>query len=505
MVQVGVESEDGWRPAKIGADQLDRSVVPGTNIVIPLMIGIPNTLLKTFAAAIHQHVESLYNARGGTDEGGWTPTNSVKTSNHLNGTAMDLNWEDHPMGPIAENAGWTPAEIAVLRELLAYFNYKGIQLVWWANDWNSPKDSMHFQMGYNTYQNQDICMEFIRERIGPDGFCFFRRAPQKPSTPRKPVIPSGGGTFWSDVSQYQGSPVTDALQDKVFSFRTNAGDQRDTLGVENARRAKAMLDAGKLDIVIPYYFFRPGQANCDLHRTVLEEAGLFNHPRTVTMVDVEGANGSVTGDNSWEINDEVNRVRGWYNNQQRVIGYLNPNPDLGLWRTRAGVNLVVPQYGRTPGDISSVKDAQSRTDAIAHQFSETTTDVGPWAGRNVDRNWSPYNVDELLLLFGMKEGTPVPSQEQMIQEIWEKVRGTWASRALFRDSDDVVDDTVGMVLNTDGNAWDNKVVLGALTGVTEHLERVRRLARGEGPEGDNLKAVEYAKTILASLKSEVQQ
>lgn len=160
-------TENGW-PA-CGSDLLDRSPVPGTSIVIPLQRGIPSRIMKAFAADFHAYVESLYNSRGGTDEGGWTPTNSVATSNHLGGTAMDLNWSDHPMGNAY--AGFTQAETAVVRELLAF--YEG--MIFWGNDWNSPKDSMHFQMGYNTYNNQAKCNDFIKRKIRADGFSTFRR------------------------------------------------------------------------------------------------------------------------------------------------------------------------------------------------------------------------------------------------------------------------------------------------------------------------------------------
>ena len=170
MTIVGVESENGWRPAKIAATQLDRSPVPGTDIVIPLMGGIPSIILKAFLADVNEKIESLYNSRGGTDEGGWTPTNSVATSNHLNGTATDMNWTDHPMGPPAEQAGWSPQEIAEMRKLLAFYTFEGLQLVWWAADWDSPKDSMHFQMGYGTYNDQDKCNRFIAKYIRADGF-----------------------------------------------------------------------------------------------------------------------------------------------------------------------------------------------------------------------------------------------------------------------------------------------------------------------------------------------
>lgn len=498
MVQVGLESENLWRPARINADMLDRSPIPGTTIVIPLQKGIPSRILKAFAADLHQHVESLMNARGGTDEGGWTPSNSVATSNHLNGTAVDLNWSDHPMGPSL--AGWSPDEVVAMRKLLAFYNFEGLQLVFWAQDWTSPKDSMHFQMGYGTWQDRAKCQRFIDKFIRPDGFSTYMRGGGKSSLPKKLVVPGPGGTFWTDVSQYQGRAIDSSYKDRVFSFRTNSGDKEDTLANENAIAAKKMLDSGKLDIVIPYYFFRPGQANCDLHREILEKAKLFNHPRTVTMVDVEGDRGTVSGDNSWEINDEINRIRKWYSSFERVIGYLNSNADPKLWTTRSGINLVVPQYGRTPGDISSIFDFNVRTEAIAHQFTDKSMDVAPWNGQGVDRNWSPYSVEELLMLFGMKEVKPVASMEQMITEIYNKIcSGKWPSRAIFRDTNNGVDDTVGMVLNTDGNGWDTKVILGAMCGVQEHIDRVKRLANGEGPEGKNQEAVEYAKQIYRAI------
>lgn len=493
-------TENGW--PSIGADRLARNPVPGTNIVIPLQAGIPNTIMKAFAADFHAFCESLMNARGGTDEGGWTPTNSVWNSNHLGGTAMDLNWEDHTFR--VSYAGFSPVEIAMCRELLKFYNYKGIQLIFWGQDWDSPKDAMHFQMGYNTFNNQVICNEFISKFIRPDGFSTFRRGGAQPSIPRKRVVPDAGGTFWVDVSQWQES-IAAGYPHRVFSFRTNSGDVRDTKALENARRAKEMLEDGDLDIVIPYYFFRPGQANCDLHRQILEEAGLFKHPRTVTMVDVEGDNGSVTGDNSWEINDEVNRLGGWYGDNRRVIGYYNSNADPGLWKARQGINLVVPQYYRTPGDISSIRDEQVKVDAIAHQFTDKATDQKPWAPANVDVNWSPYNVDELLMLFGMKEAPVALTTDQMVKELWDRFIGVpffggkWPSRAVFRDSDNGVDDGVGMLLNTDGNSWDDKVVNNAKAGSLQDIARIGRLAGGEGPEGDNPDHVKLAKDIYAGI------
>ena len=159
---LGWLTEDGWPSCAAG--DCDHSNVPGTSVSVPIQIGIPNTILKGFVAALNEFVEP-YNGEG--DWGGWTATNSVATSNHLGGTAFDFNWNDHPMGNA--NAGWDGStlikgdEVPGVRELLEYCE----GMVYWGNDWDTPKDSMHFQMGYDTYNNIPKCMDFIHRKVDP--------------------------------------------------------------------------------------------------------------------------------------------------------------------------------------------------------------------------------------------------------------------------------------------------------------------------------------------------
>lgn len=395
-------TENGW--PQCGADQLDRSPIPGISLVIPLQRGIPSKILKAYAADYHLFVESLYNSRGGTDEGGWTPTNSVATSNHLSGSAMDLNWNDHPF---RTKGTFSADQMRTLREILAFYE----DTVFWAGDWDDPVDEMHHQMGYNTATNAGKvkCQNFIERKIRSDGFSFFRKGSDEPQIVRKPVVPSSGGSNWADVSQYQGVPVDDHYPHSIISFRTNSGDKVDTLALQNAKAALKGLKANKASIVIPYYFFRPGQDNCDLHRKILDEAGLWLHPHTVSMVDVESDQGSITGDQSWEVNDEINRLRGWYGNTRRVIGYWNPNADATIWLQRPyALELVIPQYNNRPGDLSGVRDEIARREAFAHQYTDKAQNIPPWSGQNVDMNWTPYTIAELAVLFGMEEQIKAP-------------------------------------------------------------------------------------------------
>jgi len=203
------------------------------------------------------------------------------------------------------------------------------------------------------------------------------------------------GTYWADVSQYQ-RVVDDSYPHRVFSFRTNSGDKRDTNAAANLKWGLKALAEGRIDVLIPYYFFRPGQANCDLWREVVTVDGKI-HPRIVCMVDVEGDRGTVAGDNSVEINDEVNRVRGWLSGA-RVVGYLNPKADPGLWVSRPGIPLVVPHYNNAAGQSYDFPDR------FAHQYSDRVqcAPFGP-----CDANYSNLDIPGLLRLFGITEGAPM--------------------------------------------------------------------------------------------------
>jgi hypothetical protein len=162
-------SENGWEPLHAGPDILNWVRIPGAeHVSLQFMKGWPTAVLRAYAADYHAYIEPLRDA----DSASFTPTNSVATSNHLNGTAMDLNWNSHPFR--VNYAGFDAAKIDRMRELLAFYNYKGVQIVFWAQDWNSPKDAMHHQMGYNTWNNP-VVGEFIRERIRPDGFSTYKR------------------------------------------------------------------------------------------------------------------------------------------------------------------------------------------------------------------------------------------------------------------------------------------------------------------------------------------
>jgi len=162
-------SENGWEPARANAPQCEWVTIPGAeHVSLQFLKGQPLSILRAFAADFHSYIEPLRD----TDSAAWTPTNSVATSNHLNGTAMDLNWNSHPFRVL--NAGFDAAAIARIRDLLDFYTQDGLQIVFWGNDWNTPKDAMHWNMGYSTYGDPRV-QKFIDRKIRPDGFSTFRR------------------------------------------------------------------------------------------------------------------------------------------------------------------------------------------------------------------------------------------------------------------------------------------------------------------------------------------
>lgn len=157
-------SENGWQPARIGHDDTQWVSIPGTTVNLQFMKGIPCVILRALAADYHAYIEPLRDP----DSCAYTPTNSVATSNHLNGTAMDLNWNSHPF---RVKGTFTGEQIRTIEELKKF--YEGT--FFWAGDWASPIDEMHWQMGYETFGHQDHVRDVIRRKIRPDGYSTFRR------------------------------------------------------------------------------------------------------------------------------------------------------------------------------------------------------------------------------------------------------------------------------------------------------------------------------------------
>lgn len=194
--------ENGWPECDLS--DTERLTIPGTPLSLPIREGQPHAIMQAFFRDVNEFIEPANNARGYNDEGSWTENNSVYTSNHKGATAVDWNWSDHPVK--IKDGGWdgsvliSGSQVPAMRELLAW--YEG--MIYWGNDWTSFIDSMHFQMGYNTYGAANFArvQSFIDRKIRADGFSTWRRGGKprgggsavEPSTPSNPIAPTSGLT-----------------------------------------------------------------------------------------------------------------------------------------------------------------------------------------------------------------------------------------------------------------------------------------------------------------------
>lgn len=198
--------ENGW--PECSPSDCETLTIPGTPLRLLIQRGQPHAILQAFFRDVNEYIEPANNARGYSDEGSWTEDNSVYTSNHKGATAVDWNWSDHPVK--IKDAGWNGSviipgdQVPEMRRLLAF--YEG--MVYWGNDWKSFIDSMHFQMGYNTYgrENFDRVHSFIQRKIRADGFSTYRRG----------GVPRGGGTAVEPEAPANPIPPTSGLTAEVL-------------------------------------------------------------------------------------------------------------------------------------------------------------------------------------------------------------------------------------------------------------------------------------------------
>jgi hypothetical protein len=184
-------TEDGWEPSpRIEPNDplLVWRKIPGSDVTIQVRNDHAGTVMLAYAADYHAYVEPLVDRMTAC----YTPTNSVSTSNHLNATAMDFNWDYYPW---KQRGNLNGDKLARLRELLDY--WRGI--MFWAGDWDDAYvDEMHHQMDYGSYEleRNGQLAQWIKDHIRPDGFSTYRRG-NAPAVMTVPLIQNANGTWTS--------------------------------------------------------------------------------------------------------------------------------------------------------------------------------------------------------------------------------------------------------------------------------------------------------------------
>lgn len=126
-------SENGWRMCN--RDECVIAPVPLEFIdTAPIRRGDTATILGAWMVWYDRNVEEI-----GSPVWGWSNTNDVATSNHLSGTALDINAPKYPWGLRT----MPQARINKIRQGLSLFEGS----VFWGADWGRA-DEMHYQIGW---------------------------------------------------------------------------------------------------------------------------------------------------------------------------------------------------------------------------------------------------------------------------------------------------------------------------------------------------------------------
>ncbi|WP_238840631.1 M15 family metallopeptidase [Prescottella equi] len=189
------KSENGW-PIVDNAE-IVQVTVPGTRAQIEVRRGDVATVLVGWMIWYHRNVEpiDIYRPR---DDWGFSWDNDVPNSNHLSGTAIDINATQYP---------WTrltmPADrVAKVRAGLKLFE----GTVFWGRDW-ARVDEMHYQIGVDASRLKAFADKLNNGHLGIYGL-------PEPTTPEASVsnpwdipIPNqfGGNTkAWEMLSWIDG-------------------------------------------------------------------------------------------------------------------------------------------------------------------------------------------------------------------------------------------------------------------------------------------------------------
>ncbi len=448
-----LQTENGWH--QVGSGELNRSAIPGTTIIIPLQQGIPSAVMKAFAADYHAYVEPLNQA----DSGGWTPTNSVRTSNHLSGTAMDLRWNSHPF---KVRGTFTAAQMSTIRELLAFYE----NTIWWGGDWTNPIDEMHWQMGYGTHQNPSV-QDFINRKIRLDGFSTFRRgggnglSPQTLSAAMLASLP---------MERYQNLYpfAVDCLRacgctslNRIAMWMAQIGHE--SLGL---RYAEEIADGSQYEGRRDLGNLQPGDGRRFKGRSFIQVTGRFNYGKL----------------SQWAYDEKYVPTPTYFlDNPERLS--LDAYAFLGVtwYWTVARPNLNA---------LADAEDLPGATKAIN----------GGLNGLEDRRNrWIRARLMGMSAL-SLPEGEDLtPEQDRILRELHGALFNKVPSQSLYADPGEGSKWAVHeLVKNDDGMLHEHRVEELAGMGDQDALKRILRVAAGQGVVKDRW-AIDHARAVLSGV------
>lgn len=461
MLDYNLITENGW--PKCDFEDCETLPIPGTGIIVPFRRGYADIILRAWCAWFNWNVEPI--EEGWPDEGGWTATNTVRDSNHLSATAVDLNWNKHPLNA---RGTFTNAKIAIIRAGQKLFR----GCIYWGVDWSSPYDPMHFQLNF---AEGDPRIKELAEDLLYKGYLDIYTGVQ--AEPKD--------TLWADVSEWQVGVDDSYLSTgwRTISIRSNDGTYRDKKWANNFEWCKRVTDDGKLEFFIVYFVWRPNWQ--DAINTHMKMVGPQPHPRMVTMIDVESWSGQIAGNQSSGINAAHKQLSDWYGDPRRVIGYGNIGDLNNLWPQKpVGINLVVAAYGSNP----------TYPGKIAHQYTDGQGHGGglpegapPFGNCDVNSadNITPRALAQRLGITptttGDNDVALTAEQDKMLREVHDALCGPVKSTSRYiADNEGAIWTRAQLISNDDGMTHEGDTEKRAIFGSKKNIALVaRNSARGD--------------------------
>ncbi|MCV7079294.1 M15 family metallopeptidase [Mycobacterium szulgai] len=151
-------TENGW--PQCSRDECETVSVPGTNKVrLVVRAGDAATVLCAWAAWFHRNIRSIEPPDGHQNWWYWDPVDSVWNSNHLSGTAIDLCADELNQ----YRYDMPQDQVTKVQQGLSLFEAN----IYWGRDWGAgDQDEMHFQCGYDTWNNPRFAQFAQRLRDG---------------------------------------------------------------------------------------------------------------------------------------------------------------------------------------------------------------------------------------------------------------------------------------------------------------------------------------------------
>lgn len=445
-------SENGWPYVDQGSC---RWVQVAANASIQIQDGPPAAIMGAFARDYDEFVEPIFDA----DSASWTQDNSVDTSNHPGGTAMDLRWNSHPF---QKRGTFTPAQRATIQELLDFYEgmifWAGVD--WSAGGWGSPIDEMHWQMGYGTYdQKADAPVrkvyDFIARKIRADGRSTFRRGNAPVGAAQ--ILAAATGLPYAHAVEIlpavsaglRESEATTPL--RIAMWLAQVGHENGGFVYTEEIASGAAYEGRCSDLGN----CQPGDGVRFKGRSWIQITGRHNYTEFSKWAYAFGLVDSRTYfvDHPTELADLrwAGIGAAWYWTVARPMNDLTDAGDAARWGDYRGFAAVTAAIN---GGTTGIDDRRARFNRALAQGDALLT-----------------------ILTGEEDGflSALTADEQ--RKLYDEIMKKGPSRSFAAPDQKLIETLLGFIYNTDGNVWTITLTLAYLFDVGYAVAAIERLAR----------------------------